>query len=65
VVYEARGDLPNALKRYNDSLFVFEKLAGQEHMEMVKRNIERVSQQMKSSTKSRTIDYEKAMTDDE
>jgi tetratricopeptide (TPR) repeat protein len=44
LIYEASGDLENALKCYNDSLVVFERLADQEHMEIVKRNIERISQ---------------------
>jgi tetratricopeptide (TPR) repeat protein len=42
LIYEVSGDLENALKCYNDSLLVFGKLADQEHMEVVKRNIERL-----------------------
>ena len=42
LIYEASGDLESALKCYDDSLFVFEKLVDEKHMEVVKRNIEKL-----------------------
>jgi tetratricopeptide (TPR) repeat protein len=47
LIYEAKGDLDQALKYLNEALKIFEEIGMTVQIEQTKRNIERISQQMK------------------
>jgi tetratricopeptide (TPR) repeat protein len=51
LIYKAKGDLDQALKYMNDALKIFEEIGMPEQIGIVKRNIERISQQMKQMKK--------------
>ena len=51
LIYQAKGDLDQALKYMNEALKIFEDIGMPEQIGKVKRNIERVSQQMKQMKK--------------
>jgi tetratricopeptide (TPR) repeat protein len=46
-VFEAKANLDQALKYYNEALKIFEEIGMQREIDQTKRNIERISQQMK------------------
>jgi tetratricopeptide (TPR) repeat protein len=52
LIYQAKGDLDQALKYMNDTLKIFEEIGMPEQIGIMKRNIERISQQMKQMKKS-------------
>ena len=52
LIYQAQGDLDQALKYLNEALKIFEEIGMPEKIGIAKRNIERISQQIKQMKKT-------------